>query len=440
MKKLDTGLYAVGKSVAAVTDVASLVKKNIPLKKSQGDALVSSWGDDNLYPQNFLKKFNKTDAAIGGYEVLTTAHIGSGFKLYQEVQTQQGVELVERSVYQYDNIRQFFNTVKWERQMAGIISDYEMWRLAFVEYLLSPNAEQIISIRRLPAPWCRFGIPDEKKNLVNEVVINSDWENYDEKFTVKTPLIPFFDANAQEIKAYAKQQRLSKFIVPVYGVYLDEKLYPNVGWHGAFHNGWVDTVLSVPEFKKFMFINQLHFKYVVYISDEFMLRKYGRDAWDEFPAEIKEKKREELVDLIDQHMSGNDASGRSLISPYFKDAAGNLIKGIEIVPVDDKIKDGNFLPDAAAGNSQILFAMGVDPSLIGAGIPGGKTLSGSGSDKREAYTILCAKMPFKRMHTLEVFNLIRDYNGWDASLIGKFPNLNLTTLDKNPNGAVQVVH
>ncbi|MGV4509084.1 hypothetical protein ACQ1Q1_11950, partial [Ornithobacterium rhinotracheale] len=124
-----------------------------------------------------------------------------------------------------------------------------------------------------------------------------------------------------------------------------------------------------------------------------------------------EKKRDEVVNTIDEHMSGNEAAGRSLISPYFKDMNGNLMRGIEIVPIDDKIKDGNFLPDAAAGNSQILFAMGVDPSLIGAGIPGGKNLSGSGSDKREAYTILCSKMPFKRMHLLEVFNFIRDFNG-----------------------------
>nr|BFF40296.1 hypothetical protein BACY1_21010 [Tenacibaculum mesophilum] len=193
-------------------------------------------------------------------------------------------------------------------------------------------------------------------------------------------------------------------------------------------------MLSVPEFKKYMFENQINLKHLVYVADDFFSHKYGQNIWQEFDEKTREEKRVELVGKIDEHLSGNKASGRSLVSPYFRDGNGNLIKGIEVVPIDDKIKDGNFLPDAASGNSQILFSMGVDPCLLGAGIPGGKNLSGSGSDKREAYTILCSRMPIRRARTLEIFSRIRDWNGWDENLIGKFPNINLTTLDKNPNG------
>lgn len=437
MKKIDKGIYAVGKTSAVLTNESRFVK----IKKTQGDTEVSAWGEDNLYPQNFLKKFEKVDAAIGGYEVLTTAHFGNGFKIYEEKQSDAGIDLVERSINSYPDIKTFFRRVKWQQTTAAVISDFEMWRLAFVEYLLAPDKNSIISIKRYPASWCRFSVPDEKKGYVSKVIINSDWENYDQNYNVEIDLIPpDVVADAEEIKEYAKSKKLKSFIIPITSVKLDEKLYPRVGWHSSFNNGWADTVLSVPAFKKWMFINQLHFKYVVYVSDEFMSRKYGRSQWEDFSPEEKEKHRVELVNLIDEHMSGNEASGRSLISPYFRDTNGNLMKGIEIVPVDDKIKDGNFLPDAAAGNSQILFAMGVDPSLIGAGIPGGKNLSGSGSDKREAYTILCAKIPFKRMHILEIFNFIRDYNGWDENLVGNFPNLNLTTLDKNPNGQEEVVN
>lgn len=84
--------------------------------------------------------------------------------------------------------------------------------------------------------------------------------------------------------------------------------------------------------------------------------------------------------------------------------------------------------------------MGVDPSLLGGGIPGGKNLSGSGSDKREAYTILCARLPKKQIRTLRVFEIIQEWNEWDPSLVMKLPNYNLTTLDKNPNGQQKVVN
>ena len=189
-----------------------------------------------------------------------------------------------------------------------------------------------------------------------------------------------------------------------------------------------------------MFENQLNLKFVIYVADDFFSHKFGRNEWQEMSDVQREQERQKTIKAIDEHMSGNKAAGRSFLSPFFRDGSGNLIRGIEVVPIDHKIKDGNFLPDASAGNSEILFPMGVDPCLLGAGIPGGKNLSGSGSDKREAYTILSTRMPIKRLRTLEIFERIRDWNGWDDTLYGNFPNINLTTLDKNPNGQQVIVN
>lgn len=437
MKKIEEGLYLVGgRSAAVITATSRFSQNNLKIEYDSSDSEVASWGDDNLYPQNFLKKFNKTDAAVGGFEVLSTAHYGNGFKIFKQLESGDNIVLKEQLLKNYPEIQEFFKLVKFGKMMTGLIMDYEMWRLGFPEYLLSPDGNKIISIKRHPAAWCRFAMP--KNGIVTKVHINSDWETNNKDLTAKVDLIPYDLASAAEIKEYAKEKRLKSFILPIRPMMMVEKLYPVVGFHSAFNNKWVDTVLSVPEFKQMMFENQLNFKFLVYVSDEFMVRKYGQEDWMDFTAAEKEAKRQELVNQIDGVFRGNQGSGRSLTSPYFRDQNGNMIKGIEVVPVDDKIKDGNFLPDAAAGNSQILFAMGVDPSLIGAGIPGGKNLSGSGSDKREAYTVLCSKMPFKRTSTVEVFDTVRDYNEWDPDLIGNFPNQNLTTLDNNPNGVKEI--
>jgi hypothetical protein len=66
-----------------------------------------------------------------------------------------------------------------------------------------------------------------------------------------------------------------------------------------------------------------------------------------------------------------------------------------------------------------------------AGTPGASNLGGSGSNIREAYTVLSASLVPRRNTTLEDWALWRDFNGWDTDLEG-FPNVNLTTLDKNP--------
>lgn len=440
MKKIDKGIYSIEhKELAVVTANSKFVIKT-PSKDVDDESTddICSWGEDNLYPQNFLKQFKKTDAAISGFDVLQTAHFGNKFKIYKEIETETGTELIQKSLSSYPEIRTFFRKVKWDKFIAGIIRDFELWWLSFPEFLVSPNKNEIISVVRRPVPWCRFEKPLSRKFFRN-IILNTDWESRKKELDLKIPLIPEL-LSAEEVKEYVKSKNIQNFIIPVTNILDDEKIYPKVGWHSSFVNGWVDTVLSVPEFKKYMFENQLHFKYVVYISDELLARKYGNEEWKNFTTEEKEKKRDEIVDLIDEHMSGNKASARSLISPLFVDSSGNLQKGIEVIPIDDKIKDGNFLPDAAAGNSQILFAMGVDPSIIGAGIPGGKNLSGSGSDKREAYTILGTRQPMKRIHTLEVFNFIRDYNGWDEDIEGNFPNQVLTTLDKETSGRTEVTN
>ncbi len=60
--------------------------------------------------------------------------------------------------------------------------------------------------------------------------------------------------------------------------------------------------------------------------------------------------------------------------------------------------------------------------------------SGSGSDKRVAFNIMSSLFKTKRDTTLQIWDLLKDWNGWDSELHAAFENIELTTLDKNPNG------
>lgn len=439
MKKISKDLYLLESQAAVMLFDKKDGHTPVKSKKDPSDTdKYAVWGDDNLYPQGVTKKLNKTGAAIGGLDVLVSAHFGLGFRLFQDVETETGVIGKERLRTSFPEINIFFKGCRWDIAMAEIVEDFETYGIAFVEYLLSPNGDKITSIKRHQSAHCRLGVP-QKKGYVDTIYINTDWENLDENITEKLPF--FSDIHSVEaLKEHCKKNKISKFVIPVMRTLTTEKVYPKVKWHSSFHNGWVDVVLSVPEFKKYMFENQMNVKYVIYIADDFMAHRFGLEMWRTLSEEEQEERRAEIAKLIDEHMSGNKSAGRSFMSPYFRDQNGNLIKGIEILPIDDKIKDGSFLPDASAGNSEILFPMGVDPCLLGAGIPGGKNLSGSGSDKREAYTILSTRMPIRRLRTLEIFDRIRDWNGWDETLYGNFPNINLTTLDKNPNGQQTIVN
>ena len=93
MKQLDKDLYMLSASKTAVLFGSD--KQSLSTPKTQKDSSdtdkFAAWGDNNLYPQEFTKKLNKTGAAIGGLEVLISAHYGLGFRLYQDVETEEGV-------------------------------------------------------------------------------------------------------------------------------------------------------------------------------------------------------------------------------------------------------------------------------------------------------------------------------------------------------------
>lgn len=440
VEKLSDQIYAVGGGSAAVVFAKSGSHTNLSSKETNllaGDKWLY-WGEDNLYPQNFAEKLKKTGVAIGGLEVLTSAHFGSGFKIYQQIESEKGVELRERITSSFPELHDFFQRTKFNIMMSEIISDYETWRWAAPEYLLSPNYENIISVKRLKVADGRFEKPD-KKGIIRHIGFNTDWLNYDKENTVS---VPCFGAHVpiEEIKAYCKKRYIRKFTIPIIDSLLIEKTYPAVGWHSSFKNGWVDVVLSLPEFKKAMFKQQLNIKYLIHVADDYFYHMY-KDMWSNFTSEKKIELRDQLIEAIDDKLKGNEAGGRSLTSPFFRDRdTGQEIKGIQIEPIKQEQSNGDFLMDGSAANYEILTPMGVDPCLINGGTFGGKSLSGSGSDKREAWTILCAKFPIKQARTLQVFENIKIWNKWDSTLCGKFPTTNLTTLDKNPSGQVEIVN
>lgn len=440
--EISQGIHAVGGAAVFFNKIKDPTHSTFKYNKE--NTLVGGrwlpWGDNNLYPQEFAAKLDKTGVAIGGLKVLTAAHFGSGFTLYQAVETEKDIIFRERlaaNLPQKD-INEFLIRSKFNIGISEIVLDFETWGMGFPEYLLSPNGDKVISTRRIKASDVRFEEPD-KNGIINNIGVNTDWGNYKDENTV---VIPCFNANIpiDEIKAYCKQKGIRRFTIPVIDTLLVEKTYPSVGWHSSFKNGWVDVVLSLPEFKKAMFTQQLNIKYVIHVADDYFSHIY-KEKWDNFTDEEKQKLRRQLVDLIDDNLKGNKAGGKSITSPFFRDRdTGKEIKGIQVEEVKQSQSNGDFLLDGSAANYEILTPMGVDPCLINGGAFGGKSLSGSGSDKREAWTILCAKFPIRQIRTLQIFENIKYWNGWDPTIFGKFPNTNLTTLDNNPNGQTKIVN
>lgn len=422
----------LGGSTLILTKVTAGIKpQNIKIDPSNEDVNeeMIPWGSDNLYPQKFYKKYLRNGAAVGGVNVLKPSHYGTGFTLVKEIEDPAGEIVLKKQLFSnYPEIRDFAIRSKFKRFWYETITDQSLYQITFTEHILSVDFKTITQVQRLKAAHCRFGAQD-KTGKINFVFLNTDWETNNKDYT-----IPFHymspDMSPDKIREFCKKKKIYNFVTSTAYPLVTENYYPQADWHAVDRSGWMDVANSVPELKQAIFENQLHFKYIVYISDLYF-ESFYKDEWDEFTADKRQEMREELATAIDDHMSGNKAGGRSLTSPIIEDGE-KFVEGIKVVPIDNKLKDGSYLPDASAANFEILFALGVDPTLVG--VISGSNLSGAGSDKREAYTILCANLTPRREITLEIWEFIRGFNGWDPDLEATFPNVNLTTLDKNPNG------
>jgi len=417
------------------TNEANVTAVKIDVKDKAGT--VASWGANNDYPQKIVKAIKMSGSGSSALRFLRKSHYGNGLVLMTNQPDDNGKKqpkLVDLSVY--PEIKDFFKKSMFPKVMKEIIADMEWFSIAFPEYILSNNFQTINRVKRHQAAWCRFELMDEKSGLVEHVYISEKFGkasvSADSPFVAKVPVIDSY-WTPEEVKEYCKANNIYKFVRPVFYPLIDEAYYPQAEWHSVVNNGWLDVANSIPDFKKNIFLNQVSIKFVIEIDERYFEAVYAQN-WADFTIEERKTIRQNLIDGVNESLVGNKNAAKSIQSMMFVDDKGVQTSAIKITAVDDKLKDGSYLPEAEAANSEILFALGVDPSLIGAGIPGGKLGAGSGSDKREAFTILQALKKTDRETTLEIYDFIAGYNGWDDTLEAQFENTVLTTLDKNPTG------
>ncbi len=434
------GIYfGTGRSTLVIQN-SNKTSHTVISPESKNGKKIAFWGDDNRYPQNFLEAIGKNGVAGSALRVQKYAHYGQGFELFKYVYENGKKSKYLEDINTYPKIAEFFERNMMHRFWTEKIQGEETFSLSFVEHVLTNDWNEIYSSRVLETPKVRYEEVNEKTGTIDNVYYCQNWNSGTDiagKYVAKIPLIdPLY--GFENIKAYCKKKKIHKFVLAHYFPLMHEVYYPEVDWHAVFRNGWMDVANSIPQYKKNIFENQLNIKYMVYVNEEYFTRTYGSD-WGEFSPDEKKKIRKALNTAIDDHLSGTKNAGKSIQSTVYMDSDGNYVKGIEVVPIDDKFKEGAFLPEATAANAEILVSMGIDATLIGAGIPGGKQSSGGGSDKREAFMILNALMRPKRDLTLDSWRFIRGFNGWPRELEGDFANVTLTTLDKNPMGVENTI-
>lgn len=394
-----------------------------PVERNIGSSEVAYWGDDNLFPQTVVEECSKNTIIPTTLGKMAALLYGAGL-MYGTVDSfdADGNGIFTR--IQDPKIDRFFKLSNIKRYLRESISDFYWFFNVFPELILTKNRKEIVSIGVQEATYSRWGRQNENNGLIDTCYINANWGrggNADNSTKVAV-IDPYYDpvAATREGSEY-------KYIYPVSFPTPGKTYYQLAHWNSLRESGWLDVAKSIPAFKKALFKNQISIKYHIVIDREWWNWKYKDFETLEQKDRIVIMKAE--LEAFEKTMAGDENAGKTIMSTSFTDPDGKVRPGWTITPIDNKIASGVYIEDSQEASSHLLYALGVDPTLIGQS-PGKGMGAGSGSDKRVAFNVYSSLCEMHRDLILEPLYFIRDFNGWGDNIEFRFRYPIITTLDK----------
>jgi hypothetical protein len=393
------------------------------------------WGNNDRYPQEVLEKNAPVGVILRGIEINTELHFGNGILFYTKKYEEGQISRTITEPAWWPSLSRMLN---FDNLQAEVIESLNTMAIAFVEVILDKNSPRKVAAAQV-LDFCHTRYAKRNKSgEITHVYYHADIGSKDnnEPNTKEVAKIPLFNPR------WKKEDYPDKFVIDMQFRTFNRNYYPEPNYTASHTNGWSNVAAQIPKLISSIYENQMMVKYHVVVDIGYFRIKYS--CWDNPPeADTEEKKMawqlekiEEFSAQMNEHLTKPDNAGKAIVT--IRDEMEKM--GVEIKPIQNFLDSTKELPNAAAANSEMLFVDGVDPALVGQGIPGGKNLSGSGSDKREAAKFKQQTMRLPRAKSLEwIYKIaMHIYAMPDDMHIAYIDIDSSQTLDENPTGKQQI--
>lgn len=389
---------------------------------------VMMWGKDNNFPQTAAKEISSTSVLNTGLKFLRSLTIGQGIFPcrvvgYDEKGNEKLEPVNDKRVLEITNSRMV------RRYLEKVSRDYFKYGNGAVQLLTNDSGTEIIGLHPLNALYYRYTLPDSWgacKCLVSGLWPDMPGSLPEDNVTALDALMDYDPE--MHLECLRLKGKLKKSVVmPVRDSWSNDDYYGEPVWLPAYKLGWVDIAHMVPEFLKKAYKNQITWKWHVQIPYSYWDRKFPEIKYS---AEERKLEIQKFMDKVEQNLCGLQNAEKPLFTNYsINEANGRIEEEWKITALDNKYKGGDNLVTSAAANSEILFALMVNPNVFGAGMPGG-TYAGNqgGSNIREAFLVNIANAWVDRQNLLDPIELMLRSKGIDDVEL-RYRNTILTTLD-----------
>ena len=386
-----------------------------------------SWGANNDFPQWADKIITSTSVLNSGLKFIRNFTLGQGIYACKVTgYDADGNEILE--AYPDPIPQQIINTPSIRKYFELAGRDYFKFGSSGVQLIPNMDGSKIVGLNVLNAYYLR--LTERDLNGLEKCIVSGKFPynpSIDE-FTVFDVLLDFDPVLDMEIRRAQGKQKQSA-VMMIRDSWSNRDTYSEPVWLSAYLAGWIDIAKSVPKYLQKVYQNQATWKWHIQIPYSFWDRRFPEADFDS--TADRQAAIELYMDDIEENLLGADNAEKPLFTHYsINDLNGKVEEEWKITPLDTKSKEGDKLVTSAAANSEILFALMINPNVLGAGMPGG-TYAGNqgGSNIREAFLVNIANAWVDRQNFLDPIEVMLRYNGYtDCAL--RYRNTILTTLDK----------
>lgn len=412
------------------------VQPSAPIKKEKGNSPVSSWGEGNDFPQQIIDLVAKNTELAALLDWKSRALQGRAVIAVQQLWNNEQQRYEEKAINNPEII-DFLSSRMFKHYLCEASTDFFWFANIFPELIKNGAGDKIAYISTQDASHCRWGKMNEK-GIIDTCFVSANWPDakIEDETTLQIPVLDPYNPTIHEDLRAATE--VSNFIYPVSYPSPGKSYYQLAPWDSWRTSGWPELAQMIPKSKVQLMKNLLSAKFILEIPLKYWAENYPN--WHKMSDDERFQIKQQKVKLIDETLTGVGNTGKTILTEVGLDAGGRESQSWKILPIDDKLRDGNFLEDSREASQHLRSALGLDSALTGDG-PGKGLGGGSGSDKRIALNIYVALQQPYREVLFEPIYFIAEYNGWTKKHPGfklKTIEIQLETLDQSHQTAVPI--
>ena len=407
---------------------------SIPYMTWEGHRILP-WGEGNDFPRLAAKVVSETSVLNTGLRFLRNLTLGQGLFAckvtgYDEKGNEQLQPIDDAPLTALLNGRMV------RRYTERASRDYFKFGCAPVELVPSTDGKTIVGLNPINTLYTRFTVPDEVGRC--KCIVSGCWPSLpatvdEDKPRVLDTLMDY-DPQLEWDTRFLLGKLKQPLVYALRDSWSNHDVYSEPVWLPAYILGWIDIAQEVPKFLKQAYKNQITWKWHVQIPYSFWDRRFPLEDYTNMGKAGMEKRKHDIqkyMDDMERNLIGVENAEKPLMTMYaVNEANGKVEEEWKIQALDNKYKGGDNLVTSAAANSEILFTLGVNPNVFGAGMPGG-TYAGNqgGSNIREAFLVNIANAWVDRQNLLDPIYLMLRSMGYGDDVQLRYRNTILTTLD-----------